>query len=59
METEWQIVLIGCLSGKDGAAPTPEEGQEWLDLMQQVVNAGGNLSQFLAFNRSGEPVYFG
>ena len=58
MEAEWNIVLVGCLTGEAGEPPTTKSVDEWIEFMQQAVLSGSPLSQFLAFNRSGDPVHF-
>ncbi len=58
MDPDWQIVLVGCLAGEGGEPPTGESIDEWLTFMQQAVLNGSPLSQFLAYDRGGEPVYF-
>jgi hypothetical protein len=59
MGPEWQIVLVAALGGTDSEPPSDEKVDEWLGMMQQTVQGGGDLSQFIAFNRDGEPVFFG
>ena len=58
MSKDWQIVLVGCLGGKGNKPPEQKEVDEWLKFMEQVVLTGSPLSQFLAFDRSGDPVHF-
>ncbi len=59
MEQNWQIVLVACLSGRGGIAPTPDEATQPLKMMVQTVEQGGNLSNFLAFDKNGDPIQFG
>ncbi len=58
METDWHVVLVGCLSGEDGNPPTDKSIEEWTQFMEQAVLNGSPLSQFLAFDRSGDPLHF-
>jgi hypothetical protein len=58
MEQEWHIVLIACLSGKNGLYPTSSEAEESLKIMVQTVQNGGDLSKYLAFNNQGELLRF-
>ena len=58
METDWQVVLVACLAGQGGNAPTDDAIDNGLQVMQETVRAGGDLSQFIAFNRGGEPLHF-
>ena len=59
MEQNWQIVLIACLSGRNGIIPTSDEATKPLKMMVQTVEQGGNLSNFLAFDKKGDPIVFG
>ncbi len=58
MEQEWNIVLVACLSGKNGNHPTSEEAEEPLKIMVQAVQNGGDLSKYLAFDKQGELLQF-
>lgn len=58
MEQEWSIVLIACLSGKEGHHPTAAESEEQLKVMAQMVQNGGDLSKYLAFDRQGDLLQF-
>lgn len=59
MEQDWHIVLIACLSGRNGMVPSSDDATEPLKRMVQTVESGGDLSNFVAFNRNGDPVLFG
>ncbi len=56
MKKEWQMVLIASLAGKNGVAPGPEVAEEPLKQMVLTVQQGGDLSQYLIFDRAGNPV---
>jgi len=58
MEQEWSIVLIACLGGVNGVAPTAEQAEEPLKMMVQAVQSGGDLSKYLAFDKQGELLHF-
>jgi len=58
MQQDWSIVLIACLSGKNGLFPTAEESEEPLKLMVQAIQNGGNLSKYLAFDKQGDLLQF-
>ncbi len=58
MEQEWSMVLVACLSGKNGSFPTSEEAEEPLKLMAQAVQNGGDLSKYLAFDKQGDLIQF-
>ncbi|MCF6202583.1 MAG: hypothetical protein L3J59_02795 [Methylococcaceae bacterium] len=58
MEQEWSIVLVACLSGKNGNFPSSEEAEEPLKMMVQAVQNGGDLSKYLAFDKQGDLLHF-
>ncbi len=58
MGQDWQIVLVACLSGRNGIVPTSDEATKPLEMMVQTVEKGGNLSNFLAFDKTGDPIQF-
>lgn len=58
MEQDWQIVLVAALSGKNGVIPDSTEAEGSLKMMVETVQNGGDLSKFMAFDRSGTPVLF-
>lgn len=59
MEQDWQIVLVGGLSGRNGAYPESSEADEPLRMMVKTVEMGGDLSKYIALDREGEAVHFG
>lgn len=58
MEQDWAMVLIACLSGRNGVAPSSEEAEEALKAMVQTVQNGADLSKYLAFGRDGTLLQF-
>ncbi len=58
MEQEWDIVLVACLSGRNSIPPTSEEAEQPLKMMVKVVQDGGDLSKYLAFDKQGEMLNF-
>ncbi len=58
MEQEWTMVLIACLSGRNGIAPGQEEAENALKIMVQTVQNGADLSKYLAFDRKGALIQF-
>ncbi|MEO8839414.1 MAG: ribonucleotide reductase subunit alpha [Herbaspirillum sp.] len=54
----WDIVLVGCLAGRNGAAPSASEIDQNLEMMVNAVKTGTRLSRFLAFDRAGDPLQF-
>ena len=59
MAEEWQIVLIAGLSGKAGKPPEPDDTETPLKMMVTAVETGGDLSKYIAFDQTGQPVHFG
>jgi hypothetical protein len=59
MEQDWQLVLVAGLSGRDGQPPDAKAIDQALKMMVQTVQGGGDLSRYMAFDRSGEPLQFG
>ena len=58
MGQEWQLVLVACLAGIGGAMPTATETDLQLKMIVQMVENGGDLSRYLAFDREGALVQF-
>ena len=58
MEQDWSMVLIACLSGKNGMLPTSAEAEQPLKMMVQAVQNGGDLSKYLAFDKQGVMLHF-
>ena len=58
MDADWQIVLVAAMSGRGGVIPNSDEAAQPLEMMVQTVQQGGDLSRFMAFERTGEPVQF-
>ncbi|MCF6282781.1 MAG: hypothetical protein L3J28_11345 [Candidatus Polarisedimenticolaceae bacterium] len=58
MGKDWQIVLIATLDGENGVVPTSKVAEEALDTMLKMVQGGGDLSNFMALDRDGDPVHF-
>ncbi|MBL1147628.1 MAG: ribonucleotide reductase subunit alpha [Pseudomonadota bacterium] len=58
IEKNWHIVLVACLAGKNGIAPTSDDATQPLKMMVQTIEKGGSLSNFMAFDRNGDPIQF-
>ena len=58
MEQDWSMVIIACLSGKNGVHPTAAEAEKPLKMMVQTVQNGGDLSRYLAFDKQGVLLHF-
>jgi hypothetical protein len=54
MSPEWQIVFVAALAGRGAAAPTADDADRNLQLMINTVQAGGDVSRYLAFDRGGD-----
>ncbi len=58
MGQPWQIVLVAGLSGRNGVMPSSDDATQPLKVMQNTVENGGDLSNYMAFDRDGIPVQF-
>ena len=58
MGEDWSMVLVACLSGKNGLPPIADEAEEPLKMMVQAVQNGADLSKYLAFDKQGELLNF-
>jgi hypothetical protein len=58
MEQDWHIVLVACMSGSNGMAPSAEHIEQALNRMLHSVHSGGDLSRYMAFDRDGTPLQF-
>lgn len=58
MGQAWHIVLVACLSGRNGIMPSSDDATQPLKIMQTTVENGGDLSNYMAFDREGSPVQF-
>lgn len=54
---DWQVVVCGALSGREGRLPTRDQAEITLRQIIQTVNTGGDLSHLIAFDRDGTPLY--
>jgi hypothetical protein len=51
-------VIVAAMSGRAGIMPNSDEAKQPLEMMVQTVEQGGDLSRFMAFDKSGDPVQF-
>jgi hypothetical protein len=58
MGKDWQIVLVACLSGTNGVMPSSDDATQPLTMMLKTLEDGGDLSNYLAFDKDGTPVHF-
>ncbi len=58
MEQDWHMVLVACLSGVGNMMPTSAETDLQLKMMVQMVENGGDLSRYLAFDKNGDLLQF-
>ena len=54
---DWDMLFVAGLSGRAGFAPGSDEAVQPLKMMVEAIEQG-RVSQFLAFNKAGEPVRF-
>lgn len=48
---EWDFMLTAGLNGIGGVAPTTEEAEPYLNQMTNQLASGGDISQFIIFDR--------
>lgn len=53
---EWDFVIIAGLSGQNGVAPSTEDADPYLNQMTNHLASGGDLSQYVIFDRKDSPV---
>lgn len=53
----WSVVFVAALSGRGGAAPTPDDVTQALDRMTDSIKSG-KLSAFIPFDREGNTIQF-
>lgn len=58
MGEPWQIVFVACLDGNAGQQVPADAIEAGLKRMIQTIQTGGDVSRYLAFDTSGEPVRF-
>ena len=54
---DWDMLFVAGMSGKAGFAPSGDEAVQPLKMMVEAIEQG-RVSQFLTFNKAGEPVRF-
>ena len=59
MKKPWDIVLVACLSGQFGKMPSSDDSLKPLETMMKTVETGGDLSKYMAFDKTGNPLKFG
>ena len=58
MGEDWNILLAGALTGRNGQPPSQEDVDEAFSSIIKQIHAGGDLSGLLAFHRDGTPLHF-
>lgn len=53
--SDWAIVFVASLSGRDGRAPSSADADRSLQNMIESIQAGA-IASFMPFNRLGDPV---
>jgi hypothetical protein len=54
MSADWQIVFVAALAGRGAVAPTADDTDRNLQLMIDTIQAGGDVTRYLAFDRGGD-----
>ncbi|TAN07546.1 MAG: ribonucleotide reductase subunit alpha [Rhodanobacteraceae bacterium] len=58
VETDWDLMIVGCLDGHGTAEPTPQEVDASLHDLLRALRLGQSLAHLVAFDRQGHPVEF-
>lgn len=58
MESDWDIVIVGCLGGFGEREPGATETEQALNELRAAIRTGRSLAAFAAFDRDGTPVNF-
>lgn len=53
---EWDFLITVGLTGKDGIPPSAEEAEPYLNQMANNLASGQDMSQYVIFDRSENPV---
>lgn len=53
MGEPWEIALVTSLSGSNGQYPDANTTDQALNMMVRTVESGGNLANYLAFDKQG------
>ncbi len=56
---DWEVFVVACVSGENGKAPTAEEVDGPLQVLEHTIRIGGNTSAYTAFGQDGYHVQFG
>jgi hypothetical protein len=58
-QQDWEVVVVACVSGENGKAPTEEEANDPLQVLEHTIRMGGDISTYIGFDRDGDHVQFG
>jgi hypothetical protein len=58
-EQSWQVVVVACVSGENGTAPTAKEVEGPLQVLEHTIRMGGDISAYTAFDQDGDHIQFG
>lgn len=53
---DWNFIIIAGLSGENGVAPSTEDADPYLNQMANGLTMGEDLSRYLIFDRSENPI---
>lgn len=53
---DWDFIIISGLSGQNGAAPTQEDADPYLNKMTNDVASGADLSRYMILDRQEQPI---
>lgn len=58
VDADWDLVVVGCLDGREDADPAENEVEGALHHLVRAIRTGQSLSHLVAFDRNGKPVRF-
>lgn len=58
VETDWDLVIVGCLDGRGAEEPVEREIDAAFHDLLQAMRLGKPLGNWVAFDREGHPVQF-
>ncbi|MGH8153445.1 MAG: hypothetical protein ACREPF_12035 [Rhodanobacteraceae bacterium] len=58
VDTDWDLVIVGCLDGHAAEEPLPQEVDAAFHDLLQALRVGKSLGHMVAFDRAGRPVNF-
>lgn len=58
VDTDWDLVVVGCLDGRTADEPEPQEIDDAFHGLLRAIRLGQSLCNLIAFDHEGNPVHF-